>query len=1801
VKAEGNIGKLVKGFRNFAAFGANEIKKQKARVKFSPGIPRLLSINTEVEGPIVKQKGLKDPTKFELRVYSDSHSRIADTIPLREAIIEQNADCPVEFTIHIPPEKRYEVRCKSRREYNEWLSYLKYLIEFQDRRQLKIPLDKKINLEENKIVKSDFRLKGGYALIDCGEVWEKLLAKKEGIYCSAELVSNVEYISGSLELQQLRLHYPRYLYVNASSATTVGLLMETVKHSILSFHNNLQIKERYIENLDAESVPSGIYHQSSRGWEELKKAMKIWNGVRSSKEKLKLIARDNPGSSGASTTIGKWISVTNKRLRIMRVSERTTVFDQNNNAIILNSISLEDVIGVEVRCHSMLQTHITLVIRKMSPKNGGKSPSNEAKGLNESREKMLNNNQEPQSEIVLSSRRTAIFIAECILGIAFQNIENVRNPTSEGGKSGSKNQEMKSAQNNAMANTRTLRRNGSYEAKNRSEWLSKQLRETLDLCLDSEGNIPIPMEVSTLGLMAHVIRPAAFCLSKEVSLLAKISCKIKDVKIEKDEEAGKFQVPPQHFSHVQMIKVPRSKIDASTGLNLFQMFSNQSQKKLPQSMETWHTGVSEFAEESLQCYASYFVTPSRTKPFLKQNIRYTEIKEIIGWWGIWKVDIRTQRHLYSVICSNYDSFQSFIKSLRAKCFFARYLKKLEDEVKSIRSRKEDSSLIQIPDSLDNKMAEFEPREFLRLKRVHQINDYLSPRLMNPLKRVSVHVFEVQVHRPLVPTLYKIEIHFERRVLSTRFLLYTPKIIINPTKLAGHEGNPLSEDEAPSRIKRPGSSSASVASRSEIASSPMMLKEVEESNSGKSIIRILINERFLLPAYGVDHGFTCVLYSRNKPIVSGIKSNAPWRFKGLSYIPFAIVPPHSIYDGWFKLQTPDLDNLNQLHRKQGSIKFPNSHAEQTFGTERSAMEIRLEVSQWFSPLYFFSSIPPRSILRDKMKRKPNQKVIPRQVANDNKGHEVESKQSPSYGKEKSVPKLNLHPISERSDNNREEHLLVTDIPRSLSALQRISNSLAVYSTEYQWARDILMWKSFSTSMTATVLLVLSVIILPGSLLQASPALLIICMMLGPISPKTKRKSSVKGGLPTGNTDQKAVVLEEQNLKSVSIRLTGTRLGEKATFLIGGHVRDVKLIKGSIVDSSSIIGPKSKLGLQFGEHFGYSGSIVWVASGYFAHLDITYLPIDNRMKIKSIDADTNGHDDLALLYQAQRFLEGLTLSIERLQSLMLWRDPVPSSIASFLLILLGVIVCVLPMKMIFLGWILIEITHHQWSTRFGHYLKSLKFLKPSPKGHSSIFHLLPILVHTYRKTDDDRQSTKSEERDSKISHSSSDRNNEWRGFLTVSLIRNFFSHVPIRTDLYANEWTLPSRVIREAIMSTETGRQKVLFIREGSTKNLGIRASLTSVLKSNSALLMDMKQVDDTEEQNKLHGNVVGPHGLNYADSDEEEDSENNLELPEEARDPDLYEMHMMEKMREKFAGADSNISETYLLQTVRGYRSYKDPEEATIDAYKALLEKRKELKIDRALKENPTGWEEYNEILQTGVLGCSKIGRPVYYSRTGMMKPKELVKFGYSKYRGCYIRGQEEVRLIKEIISEKLGYRLYRHIVVIDLAGYCMSHLSRDFMAMVRKVLPLSNMLYPESLEKLYIVNAPFVFTTAWSLLKAFIHSSTQKKITILGSNAKKNIEIMSEHIDPAEIPIWLGGGNEKPLEGICSTKFKIDDRKNEQTSSLGGRDLQLELKEVDDMEDHQNQRSKRASSTIDGKRSGTTMSAGDDQRIEVGN
>jgi hypothetical protein len=66
---------------------------------------------------------------------------------------------------------------------------------------------------------------------------------------------------------------------------------------------------------------------------------------------------------------------------------------------------------------------------------------------------------------------------------------------------------------------------------------------------------------------------------------------------------------------------------------------------------------------------------------------------------------------------------------------------------------------------------------------------------------------------------------------------------------------------------------------------------------------------------------------------------------------------------------------------------------------------------------------------------------------------------------------------------------------------------------------------------------------------------------------------------------------------------------------------------------------------------------------------------------------------------------------------------------------------------------------------------------------------------------------------------------------------------------------------------------------------------------------------------------------------------------------------------------------------------------------------------------------------------------------------------------------------------------------------------------------------------MFIINAPWIFTAAWAVIKPWIHPITAAKITVLGHNKAKNLEaIAAANIDPAQLSEHLGGTRTTPLQ-----------------------------------------------------------------------
>ena len=55
---------------------------------------------------------------------------------------------------------------------------------------------------------------------------------------------------------------------------------------------------------------------------------------------------------------------------------------------------------------------------------------------------------------------------------------------------------------------------------------------------------------------------------------------------------------------------------------------------------------------------------------------------------------------------------------------------------------------------------------------------------------------------------------------------------------------------------------------------------------------------------------------------------------------------------------------------------------------------------------------------------------------------------------------------------------------------------------------------------------------------------------------------------------------------------------------------------------------------------------------------------------------------------------------------------------------------------------------------------------------------------------------------------------------------------------------------------------------------------------------------------------------------------------------------------------------------------------------------------------------------------------------------------------------------------------------------------------------------------MFVVNAPFIFSGAWAVVKGFLDERTVKKIKILGSSFQKEV---AELVDLETLPSFLGG------------------------------------------------------------------------------
>jgi hypothetical protein len=104
-------------------------------------------------------------------------------------------------------------------------------------------------------------------------------------------------------------------------------------------------------------------------------------------------------------------------------------------------------------------------------------------------------------------------------------------------------------------------------------------------------------------------------------------------------------------------------------------------------------------------------------------------------------------------------------------------------------------------------------------------------------------------------------------------------------------------------------------------------------------------------------------------------------------------------------------------------------------------------------------------------------------------------------------------------------------------------------------------------------------------------------------------------------------------------------------------------------------------------------------------------------------------------------------------------------------------------------------------------------------------------------------------------------------------------------------------------------------------------------------------------------------------------------------------------------------------------------------------------------------------------------------------------------------------------SIKAGRHIEQSTTILDLQGVYLSSFSSVY-NLVSQVSSIAQNYYPEMLGKMFIINAPMLFTAVWTVVKQMLDEVTVNKIQILGSSYKS---ALLQCIDAENLPDFLGG------------------------------------------------------------------------------
>jgi len=135
-------------------------------------------------------------------------------------------------------------------------------------------------------------------------------------------------------------------------------------------------------------------------------------------------------------------------------------------------------------------------------------------------------------------------------------------------------------------------------------------------------------------------------------------------------------------------------------------------------------------------------------------------------------------------------------------------------------------------------------------------------------------------------------------------------------------------------------------------------------------------------------------------------------------------------------------------------------------------------------------------------------------------------------------------------------------------------------------------------------------------------------------------------------------------------------------------------------------------------------------------------------------------------------------------------------------------------------------------------------------------------------------------------------------------------------------------------------------------------------------------------------------------------------------------------------------------------------------------------------------------------------------------------------KNCRMKTMEAIRAAQIKSCEQRGPRRYKQVYIIDLSELSVSSMRHSKVRdMAKAIVTGAGAMFPETAWKLFLVNAPFIFRSAYAIISPLIHPVTKQKIKILSGPSAYLPEMKKAGIPMSSIPKKMGGERpDKPLD-----------------------------------------------------------------------